>query len=222
MKHFLHSIAYAAFYALSRLPYGVLYFISDLFYPLVYYVARYRRTIVRHNITTAMPDKSLKECIKIEKEFYRWLCDYFVEALKLMSVSRQELLRHIEFRNAEEIEQCFDNGQTCAAILGHYCNWELLSATGLSFKTHTEAVCGLIYHPLRNHLFDRIFIKLRQSMGGVCIPKKDILRYLVQFKRQKVMSLFGYIADQSPNTRTSTCGCRSSTTTLRCSQVPKG
>ena len=57
---------------------------------------------------------------------------------------------------------------------------------------------GLIYHPLRNQVFDRLFIKIRQSMGGVCVPKQDILRYLVQFRRQGVMNIFGYIADQSP------------------------
>ena len=88
-----------------------------------------------------------------------------------------------------------------AAILGHYGNWELLSATGLAFSRHKEAVCGLIYHPLRSDLFDRLFISIRQSMGGVCVPKKDILRYLVTFKRQNLMNIFGYIADQSPRYR---------------------
>ena len=62
-------------------------------------------------------------------------------------------------------------------------------------------MCGLIYHPLRNDLFDRLFISIRQSMGGVCVPKKDILRYLVTFKRQNLMNIFGYIADQSPRYR---------------------
>ena len=35
-------------------------------------------------------------------------------------------------------------------------------------------------------------------MGGVCIPKKDILRYLLTYKREGRMSLLGYISDQSP------------------------
>ena len=49
-----------------------------------------------------------------------------------MSVSRQELLSRIEFRGIDKIEECFDRGQTCAGILGHYGNWELLSAQALS------------------------------------------------------------------------------------------
>lgn len=201
MKEFLYNIIYGIFYLVSKLPYRALYVISDIANLVLYHIVRYRRDIVRHNITSAFPEKSMEECIAIEHGFYKWFCDYFVETVKLMSVSRQELLRHIEFRGTDKIEECFDRGQTCAGILGHYGNWELLSATGLVIKKHPESVIGLIYHPLRSQLFDRLFINIRQSMGGVCIPKKDILRYLVSFRRQNLMNLFGYIADQAPRYR---------------------
>ncbi len=194
----MYKVVYFLFYLISLLPYRALYVLSDFFYLIIYYVARYRRTVVRRNITTSFPEKTAREHLDIERRFYHWLCDYFVETIKLITVSRQELLRHIEFRNAGQIEQYFDKGQSCAAILGHYCNWELLSATGLAFERHNEAVCGLIYHPLRSQVFDRLFIKIRQSMGGLCIPKRDILRYLVSFRSQGLMNLFGYIADQTP------------------------
>lgn len=201
MKEFLYNIIYGIFYLVSKLPYRALYVISDIANLVLYHIVRYRRDIVRRNITSAFPEKSLEECISIERGFYKWFCDYFVETVKLMSVSRQELLSHIEFRGIDKIEECFDRGQTCAGILGHYGNWELLSATGLVIKKHPEAVIGLIYHPLRSQLFDRLFINMRQSMGGVCVPKKDILRYLVSFRSQNLMNLFGYIADQAPRYR---------------------
>lgn len=201
MKEFLYNIIYGIFYLVSKLPYRALYVISDIANLVLYHIVRYRRDIVRRNITSAFPEKSLEECISIERGFYKWFCDYFVETVKLMSVSRQELLSRIGFRGIDKIEECFDRGQTCAGILGHYGNWELLSATGLVIKKHPEAVIGLIYHPLRSQLFDRLFINMRQSMGGVCVPKKDILRYLVSFRSQNLMNLFGYIADQAPRYR---------------------
>lgn len=201
MKEFLYNIIYGIFYLVSKLPYRALYVISDIANLVLYHIVRYRRDIVRRNITSAFPEKSLEECISIERGFYKWFCDYFVETVKLMSVSRQELLSRIEFRGIDKIEECFDRGQTCAGILGHYGNWELLSATGLVIKKHPEAVIGLIYHPLRSQLFDRLFINMRQTMGGVCVPKKDILRYLVSFRSQNLMNLFGYIADQAPRYR---------------------
>lgn len=171
---------------------------SDVGFLLVYYIIRYRRRVVRGNLTTSFPEKSKKEIIEIERGFYHWLCDYFVETVKMLSVSDTTLLKHIEFRNAEQIESYYDRGQTCAAILGHYCNWELLSATGLAFKKHKDAICGLIYHPLRNKAFDSLFRDIRQSKGGVCVPKNEILRFLVRYRREKRMWLFGYISDQSP------------------------
>lgn len=201
MKEFLYNIIYGIFYLVSKLPYRALYVISDIANLVLYHIVRYRRDIVRRNITSAFPEKSLEDCISIERGFYKWFCDYFVETVKLMSVSRQELLSRIEFRGIDKIEECFDRGQTCAGILGHYGNWELLSATGLVIKKHPEAVIGLIYHPLRSQLFDRLFINMRQSMGGVCVPKKDILRYLVSFRSQNLMNIFGYIADQAPRYR---------------------
>ena len=201
MKEFLYNIIYGIFYLVSKLPYRALYVISDIANLVLYHIVRYRRDIVRRNITSAFPEKSLEECISIERGFYKWFCDYFVETVKLMSVSRQELLSRIEFRGIDKIEECFDRGQTCAGILGHYGNWELLSATGLVIKKHPEAVIGLIYHPLRSQLFDRLFINMRQSMGGVCVANKDILKYIMSFRSQNLMNLFGYIADQAPRYR---------------------
>ena len=193
-----YKIVYPIFYVLSLLPYRILYGISDFFYLIMYHIVGYRKKVVRKNLSSSFPEKTPQELKEIEHGFYHWLCDYFVETLKLLTVSDETLLKHIEFRNAEQIEEYYDKGQTCAAILGHYCNWELLSATGLAFRRHKEAVCGLIYHPLRSKIFDMLFKDIRQSKGGVCIPKQDILRYLVRYKREKRMWIFGYISDQSP------------------------
>ena len=190
----LHGIAAS----LSRLPFGMLYLLSDVIYVLVFYLVGYRRKLVMKNLQRSFPEKSEQELKTIRKQYYHWFCDYVVETLKLLTISNEKLLKHIEFRGVEELEKCFDKGQNCAAILGHYCNWEWLSAAGLGFKRHPQAVMGLIYHPLYNEVFDRLFIDLRSAHGGVCVPKKDILRHLLDYKREDRRSLFGYIADQAP------------------------
>jgi KDO2-lipid IV(A) lauroyltransferase len=189
---------YAAAYLLSLLPFWLLYAISDCCYVLVYHLIRYRRNVVWKNLTTSFPDKSEKELKTVERQFYHWFCDYVVETLKLLSITDERLLRHIEFRGVDQLEACFDQGQNCAAVLGHYCNWEWLSASGLSFHRYPQAVMGLIYHPLYNEAFDRLFIRIRSAHGGSCIPKQDILRHLVALRRDNRRSLFGYISDQAP------------------------
>ena len=183
---------------LSLLPFWVLYGLADCFFVLVYYVVRYRRRIVRRNLTTSFPELSLKEIQHTERRFYRWLCDYVVETVKLLTISDRSLLKRMEFRGVEAMEECFDRGQNCAAVLGHYCNWEWLSATGLAFRRYPEAAMGLIYHPLYSDAFDRLFIEIRSAHGGLCIAKQDILRQLVTLKREQRHYLFGYISDQAP------------------------
>ena len=198
MKKLPYRLLYGITYAISLLPFWLLYLISDGFFLLVYYIVRYRRKIVWKNLTSSFPEKSEAELQQVSRQFYHWLCDYFVETVKLLSISNEKLLRRIEFRGVEQLEACFDQGQDCAAILGHYCNWEWLSATGLAFKRYPEAVMGLIYHPLYNDAFDQLFIDIRKAHGGDCIPKQDILRHLITYKRDNRRSLFGYISDQSP------------------------
>ena len=193
-----YYLLYAFVYLLSLLPFKCLYLLADIMFILVFHLARYRRRVVWRNLTSSFPQKSKTELRLIERQFYHWFCDYIFETFKLLSISNEQLLEHIEFRGVEELEKVFDEGRNCSAILGHYCNWEWLSASGLAFKQYPQAAMGLIYHPLYNKAFDRLFINLRSKHGGVCVPKKDILRFLVDYRHENRRSLFGYISDQAP------------------------
>lgn len=191
------QIVYVLFYTLSLLPFRILYGMADIGYVLLYYIIRYRRGVVRKNLVTAFPEKSIDDIKTIERKFYHWFSDYFLEAIKLLSISDKELRRRFTIINSEEVEQCFQEGQDVAAILGHYCNWEWLSCVGMNLPPEREI--GLIYHPLRNKTFDYLFRKLRShEQNSHVIPKKDILRYVVTKKREGVRNICGYISDQGP------------------------
>lgn len=155
-------MVYRIFYLISLLPLRVLYGFSDVLAYLAYYVVRYRRGIVRKNLTTSFPEKSPKEIIAIEKRFYRWFTDYFFEAIKLLSISDEELNRRFTITNSNEIEYCMSHGQNVAAILGHYCNWEWLSCAGKDLPKNR--MIGLIYHPLYNKAFDDLFRRNRRPL----------------------------------------------------------
>ena len=183
---------------ISRLPFPLLYALSDVVYVVVYHLIGYRRRVVRQNLRTSFPDKSERELRDIERHFYHFFCDYLNETFKLLTISKEELRKHLEFRNIEQVETYLNQGRDCAAMLGHYGNWEWLSATSIAFQPSTQAVTGLIYHPLYNKAFNQLFIDIRESQGGTCIPKKLILRYLAEFRRKQQHSLMGYISDQGP------------------------
>jgi len=198
IKKITYYLLYGFTYLLSLLPFWLLYLLSDGLFILVYHISRYRRKVVWKNLSSSFPEKDEKERRKIERQFYHWFCDFFLETFKLLSMSNEKLLRHLEFRGGEQVEQVFAEGRSVAAVMGHYCNWEWLSAIGLAFPHYPEAVNGLIYHPLRNEPVDCLFIAIRSGHGGLCVNKRHVLRHLMEFKRQKKHILFGYISDQTP------------------------
>lgn len=196
MKKVLFYIVYASWYLLSLLPMKVLYVISDVIYFFTFYILHYRRRTVWANLVTSFPEREPEDFADIERRFYHWFCDYIVESIKLMTINPEELRRRMVFKGTEAVNQCVDDGQSIAVYLGHYCNWEWI--TSLPFWVSEKVQCGQIYHPLENPDFDRLFLKIRQRWGSVCIPMAETLRRIIDFKRQGKPVLIGYISDQAP------------------------
>ncbi len=191
----LYYIVFGLWYALSLLPLKLLYILSDGIFYLIYYIVKYRRHIVRKNLTDSFPDKTQAEIIKIEKGFYSWFCDYIVETIKLFSMSEKEIKRRMTFEGVDMIQKDFNNGETCSMYLGHYCNWEWIT----SLPLHVDnGICAQIYHPLENERIDSLFLKLRSRFGAKNIEMDKSFRTIVSWKRSNKINIVGYIADQVP------------------------
>lgn len=193
-----YYIAYALWYLLSLLPLWLLYFVSDLLFFPTYYLARYRRKIVRQNLTGSFPEKDLKEIVRIEKRFYHFFCDYIVETIKLFSMSEEQMKRRMVFKGVDHIVSAMEKEDKnfCFVYLGHYCNWEWIAS--LPYWCPDDVKCGQIYHPLYNKAFDRLFLRLRNQFGGECIAMKETLRRIIEMKRAKQKCIIGFISDQAP------------------------
>ena len=196
MKKLLYYITYAAVWLLSLLPLWVLYLLSDFIFLIIFHVVKYRRKLVFKNMSDSFPEKSAQEVRALERRFYHWFCDYLVESVKLLTISKQQLRRRMVFKGAEIVDEIVKDGQSCAVYLGHYCNWEWI--TSLPLWVTPEAQCGQIYHVLENSDYDRLFLKLRQRMGAVCIPMAETLRKLAEYRQQRQPVVIGYISDQVP------------------------
>jgi len=192
-----YKIVYAIWYLLSLLPFWVHYLFSDFIYLILYKLVGYRKRVVRENLAISFPEKSKEELKRIERGFYHFLGDYLAESVKLMTISKRTLRRRLVFKNTEAIEECIESGQSCAVFLGHYCNWEWI--TSLPLWVTPKAQCGQIYHPIENKDFDRLFLRLRQRLGAVCIPMQDTLRKILEFRQAGQPVVIGYISDQKPH-----------------------
>ena len=160
------ALAYLAIgflWLLSLLPLRIHYILSDGMYLIVYRLIGYRLKVVRKNLSGAFPEKSAEELQQIERDFYHWFCDYLVETFKMMTISEKEMRRRMVFNNTELLNNFIAEGRSCALLLGHYCNWEWITALPMSVSHNPT--CAELYHPIENPQFNQMFLNLRQRFG---------------------------------------------------------
>ena len=197
LESLLYYIVLTVWWLFSLLPMRVHYIISDLLFWGIYHVAGYRKEVIRENLATSFPEKSEGELRRIERGFYHWFCDWMVETVKMMTISREEMKRRMVFKGVERIEEAAAQGQSCGTYLGHLCNWEWVAS--LPLWTSDKIQCAQIYHPLENKAFDRLLLRSRQRMGGECIPMADTLRKIIAYRKANQAVVIGYISDQKPH-----------------------
>lgn len=191
-----YKILKSFFTCFALLPLGGLYLFSDMAYFIVYYVIGYRRKTVRHNLELVFGTSDRKRLGRIEKKFYRHLCDCMVETVKLLHISDKEIDRRVDVTNGELIDGIVRSGRSVVLFLGHYGNWEWVQAIIHHF--HEPLVGGQIYRPLRNKVMDRLMLKVRSRFGLECIPQKNAVRRLIGIEREGKKFVIGFISDQRP------------------------
>ena len=185
----------------SYLPFCLLYIISDGLYFLVYYIFRYRRRIVRKNLTESFPEKSEHDIKEIEKKFYSFFTDNMLESLKMFTISRKEMIQRVKFMNVEEVNALMRSGKSVSLFLGHYSNWEWMSSIPLHIDKNV--IGAQIYHKLSNKNMDRLMLYIRERMGAVCVEMRKTARYVNELATENKVCIIGFFADQSPRKKDS-------------------
>lgn len=181
---------------LSYFPLGLLYFYSAIVGFLTYYLVRYRRSVVRANLTTAFPDKSDSEIIKIEKDFYKRFVDFIFESIKAVSISEKTLMKRTAIKNPEFIQDLFDKGKNVIVTCGHINNWEFYA---LSLPKQVPYKTFSVYQPLKNKFYDRILYKSRSRNGMRLIETRQLIPFFKEEINEKRMVVI--VNDQSPFNR---------------------
>lgn len=182
----------------ARLPLGILYLVSDFAFFLLYYVVKYRRKVVVANLRRAFPEASHEQIRKYERGFYRHLCDIFVEAVKFLHISDEEVDRRIEVVDAELVNESYRNGKSIVLMLGHYGNWEWVPDIVRYFDEGLH--CSQIYHPVSSKTFDAVMMQIRSRFPSENIPMERAVRRLLALHKEGRRWVCGFIADQRPTT----------------------
>lgn len=145
------------------------------------------------NLLIAFPEKSLEERKKIAKKFYLNFTDTFIETIKMISISKKEVLKRgdCEF---EYINELIDKGYNIHILAGHQFNWEFAN---LIYSMKLKIPFVGLYAPIGSKILDRIFYKMRSRYGTILISTKEFTRKMHNvFTEQYIL---GLAADQNPS-----------------------
>jgi KDO2-lipid IV(A) lauroyltransferase len=176
---------------LSRIPLPILYWFSDFLFFMSYRVVGYRRKLVKKNLKKSFPEKSKAELKSIEKEFYKNLCDYAVETLKLLTISEAELRKRMQFINLAAVRAILDTETSIIMFASHQFNWEWLLAAG-----SLNHPIDFVYQQQSSKLFDDFSLAGRMRFGAYPIKREQVARESIS--RKSITRGIAIMADQFP------------------------
>ncbi len=195
MQRLVFWLIYPFLLLISYLPFRLFYLFSDLVFFLVYHIIGYRKKTVKTNLELVFPEKSSEELQKIVKKFYRHMCDMFLEMIKSITISDDELRKRFSFTNKEEILRIRELNKSIILMCGHYASYEWMNALqlfGIDYRGFG------VYKKVKNPYFDKMARDIRGRYDGVLIPTVEATRQIAENNKNGILGVYAMIADQSP------------------------
>ena len=195
MQAIVYYISLPFIYLISILPFWLLYRVSDLFYIIIYILLGYRKKVVVKNLKNSFPEKSDKEITKITKQFYVFFCDWIVETIKSITISRSAAIKRCYFTNTEILDKYYNENKKLIYVMGHMGSFEL---GGAEISTNSNHQLYTIFKPLANKYYDRLIKHKRIRFNNKVIAMSDTFRTMIRLKDSKELNATLFIADQTP------------------------
>lgn len=179
---------------LSHCPNFILYGFADVLHFLMYYVIGYRKQVVLLNLQRSFPEKSKQEITTIAHQFYKNFADVMVELIRLRTMTNEEALQLVRFKNKELLDTYFQQGKSIIAVSGHVGNWEWLGS--MVFSLHTNFNVVVAAKPQTNTGFSEYILDIRRRFGADVVNFKFTYKAVLKSKDRPTLTLL--VADQSP------------------------
>lgn len=194
MQFLVYILAYPLLWLISILPFRLFYLFSDFVYLLVYRVIRYRRKVVRDNLALTLPHLSKAERKVIEKKFYKHMCDMFLEMIKTMTISPEEMEKRFHVTNIELVQEYAKKGKSVILVASHYASYEWLLT--INPKLGFQGIA--VYKKVANPYFDKLIRKIRSKYKTEMVETRKAIPTMAQNQRKGLLSMYGLASDQSP------------------------
>lgn len=176
----------------SKLPFWLLFALSDVLAWLLYAVVRYRRKVIYDNLRHSFPEKPASWHKATMRAFYRSFTDTWLEAMKTLDLSAEELAERVHVANPEILRPYEEQEKSLFFLTGHNSNWEWLFLRG---SISVKNVMG-VYLKVDNPFFDKLMYRIRNRFGVRLLEKADLLREVVRSRGQ--YRNIAMVADQAP------------------------
>ena len=193
MQLLVFILAYPFLWFVSILPYPIFYGLSDFLFFLTYRLLGYRKKVVYENLKLVFPNKSEKEILKIRYDFYRHMCDMFMEMVKTMNLSKEDVKKRYHVTNIEVIQE-IEKEKSILIVCSHYANWEW----NVSINNYVKSKGYAVYQVIGNKYFDAWIKKVRARWNTTLISQKETVKTVVRNKQNNITGIFGMVSDQSP------------------------
>jgi len=182
---------------LSKLPLKFLYLLSDCIFFFIYYVIKYRRKVVFNNLKHSFPEKGRKEIQALAKQFYHNFSDAFMEMVKGLSISKQELKKRVILQNNDFFASFLGAGNSIMIATSHTFNWEWALLGCCAY--YPEVKVNVIYTPLTNLNFEKLLFKMRSRFGGIMVEKTQVAKSIL--RNRNISKVLVLNADQVPQAK---------------------
>lgn len=193
MQLLVFILVYPALWLVSILPYRLFYFLSDCFFFLVYHLVGYRKKVVYDNLKLVFPKKTEDEILRIRKDFFKHMCDMFMEMVKTMNLSKSDVKERYQVTNIEVLQE-LEKTKSILIVCAHYANWEW----NVSINNYVQSKGYAVYQKIGNVYFDRWIKKVRARWNTSLITQNETVKTVVRNKLQGIIGTFGMVSDQSP------------------------
>ena len=196
MQFLVYILVYPLLWLISILPFRLFYFFSDFVFFVLFYVVGYRKKVVFENLSRAFPDKPEEEIKKIQKDFYRHMCDMFLEMVKTLNLTKEELKERYKIINIEVLQDIVKE-KSVLIVCSHYANWEW----NVSINNYVNAKGYAVYQKIGNSYFDDLIKKIRAKWNTTLITQQETVKTVYRNVQNEVISAYGMVSDQSPQVK---------------------
>ncbi|RTE51754.1 lipid A biosynthesis acyltransferase [Arenibacter aquaticus] len=196
MQFLVYITTYPFLWLISKLPYRLFYMFSDFVFVIVYHVVGYRKKVVLNNLMLVFPKKDKDELKRLRKDFYRHMCDMFLEMVKTLDLTKEAVKERYKVTNIEVLRN-ITKDRSVLIVCSHYANWEW----NVSINNYVDAKGYAVYQKIGNRYFDGLIRKIRAKWNTTLITQQETVKTVYKNVQNQVIAGYGMVSDQSPQVK---------------------